>query len=1303
MSDYTLQDVESALHKAHEAGDTKSATILANELKIMTTPVASEETNPDEAGLENIPYVGPLIRAVAQPLYEGAVVANIVAEAPAFVGGEVAQLWNTADIYFDSEINAKSKETKANDIKVLAQEAKALQDAGKPVPPQLQEALVNLDSLQGSGISFSEASKLAGQKSDKFVKDYLSTGAISDTLTSSIVDATITDPDENNKAKQMVLDAQKAIKENEYIPSSNTVMNETILGKGLQAFGWVLGGLSDGLTALGVPEDTSDALVNLASLAAGPKFNKAVSTVKSKTGYTAVYNKVYGDLPAKGIKKATGIDLSNILAKTDRTKMEQEFSNMKLQMESYNKKPKSVPGKTKKERQQEYDRLETAILEAENLLYNERGQKNTDAYGMFDQAKPFAKWDSVSFDRPREMSNFELTSTRNSDKKIKALAKKLDNTEKGLETFKELVQYSATAGNKANKVAGVNLINRMQSLFGKSNGYKTGRQMSDVTIKDYADVVDVIQGTKRRTDVAWDKKKLELEFVMKNLLDESYKNTKRLQKLGKIDKFPLTKNIFPRRFHQDKPAASKLLFGDTFQIKYGDRVPTQKKVISDNIYYKLVHKDGKGIDIPITLTMSKSGQFAGKPAVAVNRAFFKKDTKQVFKYQTEPNGGGSKQTQRDGQLAAQISSASKNLNKGQGLKNPGDTFMLNGKQMVMEPLTRKEFADTFKKETITDPLAALVDAVAEQRQQLRSATFGKEVLKSAFGKRNFREITQEGSRSPTPDGLGLYDPKFPNKNIAKFELDIKKNQGFETNAGQLKEMKIDLDAVGLQEFKGYKASERAGDILFDNFRIYENKSLLGKISDALVKNMMLNPIPHMHNELIHYYSTLGATKSAKASGAGLWNVMFGKKDQVTKWSKDGEWAQRQVLERTPEYIKLIESGMSSMSANVINSKGWAKVMQQGTDTFWKPNKKISWLGDKGYKAAEGYGRISDFAQYSMWTVRDIMYMQLAKQKMDNTNKVRLNAWRKQTGGKGTPPQKIDLLEAAKQVELHMPTYRLPETVGSESVLGYKITRNIARALSNPDWVIFARYKHGMVSSGLNTMKDTLSVLDPVLSKTGKVGQFTKNRIGYENIKLKRTAKEQAMDGIDSGLALGTAMYMIYPMMDALYEELFDGDEVKIRRAGVLHVLETFGKAADETAELHNVRQVLLTINPALMLAYELMMNNTIYNDQAIYNMNDLFGSGNIENFAGDIGTKLLQTVPQASNLIHAKDDYEKFDLDKALGRQFDAKIKTRAQTLSAQKRKAMIDNKNLNEAMENGEDLDPYLQEYWENNDYWAN
>ena len=122
-----------------------------------------------------------------------------------------------------------------------------------------------------------------------------------------------------------------------------------------------------------------------------------------------------------------------------------------------------------------------------------------------------------------------------------------------------------------------------------------------------------------------------------------------------------------------------------------------------------------------------------------------------------------------------------------------------------------------------------------------------------------------------------------------------------------------------------------------------------------------------------------------------------------------------------------------------------------------------------------------------------------------------------------------------------------------------------------------------------------------------------------------------------------------------------------------------------------------------MLAYELMMNNTIYNDQAIYNMNDLFGSGNIENFAGDIGTKLLQTVPQASNLIHAKDDYEKFDLDKALGRQFDAKIKTRAQTLSAQKRKAMIDNKNLNEAMENGEDLDPYLQEYWENNDYWAN
>lgn len=132
-----------------------------------------------------------------------------------------------------------------------------------------------------------------------------------------------------------------------------------------------------------------------------------------------------------------------------------------------------------------------------------------------------------------------------------------------------------------------------------------------------------------------------------------------------------------------------------------------------------------------------------------------------------------------------------------------------------------------------------------------------------------------------------------------------------------------------------------------------------------------------------------------------------------------------------------------------------------------------------------------------------------------------------------------------------------------------------------------------------------------------------------------------------------------------------------------------------------MRQVLLTINPAFLLMYELMMNETIYNGQEIYNINDLSGSGKLKQFGKDVGTKLLQTIPQVSTVINSTDDYDEFDIDKAIGRQFDAKIKTKKQSYKEAQRKAMTDTKNLHKAMENGY-VEDYLQEYWENSPYYA-
>ena len=326
-----------------------------------------------------------------------------------------------------------------------------------------------------------------------------------------------------------------------------------------------------------------------------------------------------------------------------------------------------------------------------------------------------------------------------------------------------------------------------------------------------------------------------------------------------------------------------------------------------------------------------------------------------------------------------------------------------------------------------------------------------------------------------------------------------------------------------------------------------------------------------------------------------------------------------------------------MSVNVRNTNAWTKVMQQGTETFWRKEPKGWKIPGKGglQKISKGYANISNYAQYSMWSMRDVLYMHLLKQKMDK--------------------QGIPMLQAAKQVELHMPSYRLPETVGSESALGYKITRHISRALQNPDWVIFARYKHGMVSSGINTAKDLTALLDPVLTRTGKVGSKVKDVLGYQDIALGRSKKQQALDGMDSGLALGTAMYMIYPMMDALFQVLFDSDEVRWRRAGINHVIEVGGHVFRGEKGMDSLRQVLMTINPALQLAFELMMNTNVYSGKNIVDYNDLLGDGDIGQFGSDVTEKVKSSIPQISNLMRAEDENEEASLRKWSTGQLDLK------------------------------------------------
>ena len=1302
----TLPQLKEALQNADAAGRTEDANQLADaylKLQSQSSP-GSYRKDPDDAGVENIfgdsnigKSAGYVARILSQPIYEGLTIANMIAGAPEWAGGHANQLWNSVDYYFDNTLNDA---VNAQNTKVAGQLVEAIDEKiakGEPVPKEWQEELVRLDERKGKGISYESASKLAKIRSSHLIEEYLSKGAIADNVTDSIIDAAVPNPKENKVAKQFIADTRKWVEDSDVIPSGDTAMNESIMGTMLKGFGYLIERGSEGLKTVGVPDDSADSIVNLASLLAGPKFSAFHKGVKQKLGYDAAVNYTYG----KGIpdmvgllNKNAGKRLEGLIAKTDKQKMDAEIES----------------------RQKFVDNLDNPATERASVemeIKDLKAKKNNIEYNPIGGVRQFKRWDTKTY-KDVDLDTYNTVDNLRTNREKQNIIRELTDDKQGLLNLRKWALWAGRSGDQAGRTAGTNLAIRMQNLFGEQNGFGKNRRLNEKSIEQYNQVIDAIETKGPANTRSFNKAQNELYKVMSKLMKEDRALTKELQQAGLLDKFDIEDSFVPRRFQIEPDNIRMNLFGDKYKIKFGDAPIRQKAPLADRVYFKLT-SPGKD---PIYITRGKKlikGQKKGEkgkgdPLVAVNKRVEKDG--EVFKFQTEPGKTwvnrktGLEEVTPDGVLAGKISTAASKLNDGRGLLGTKDTITIDGVNYKVENISRKEMADNYAKEVVPDHLSSLIDSVNQKRQVMRKDMFSKAYLESAFGKTNTRLIDAVDAGQGKK---GAYDPAKPDKNVAESNSEFLENKGRRTSRDQLEPMKIDLNDAGLPLFNKYAFSKRAGDIISDNFRIYEEKGILGKVSDTLVKNMMINPIPHMHNELIHYYSTLGFSKANRAAGAGLWDMMFGTKGSQTKWSKDGEWAFRQVMERTPEYIKLIDQGASSMSVNVINSRSWSRIQEQNEKAFWEPQIKNPGPMGKAYnkiypfafKASKGYGGLSNYAQYSMWTMRDILYMQLVKQKMDSNTKSRIKDWQK--GGRQGPKPVEDMLQAAKEVELHMPTYRLPETIGPEGVLGYKITRAIAKVLSNPEVVIFARYKHGMVSSGMNTGKDMLAALDPILSNTGKPGRAIRDKLGYKDIALGRSTTKQVADGVNSGLSLATAMYMLYPIMDGLYQTLFDGDQLKLRRAGILHVAETVYKVGTEESQLHNLRQVLLTINPTLQLAYELMMNQTIYNDQAIYDLNDLAGSGNIEDFIADVSIKLRDSIPQASNLINAYDEGESISGDKWLARQLDAKTKSHRQLLKKQQRAAKEALKDLNKAIADGEeDLEQYLEDYWRVQPYYS-
>ena len=196
----------------------------------------------------------------------------------------------------------------------------------------------------------------------------------------------------------------------------------------------------------------------------------------------------------------------------------------------------------------------------------------------------------------------------------------------------------------------------------------------------------------------------------------------------------------------------------------------------------------------------------------------------------------------EGARALALTKAASKLNEGRGIEKAGDTIVVDGVTYKVENLSRKELADNYKQKVVPDHMSSIIDSINEKRQLQRKIEFEAALFESAFGKKNtklIKDITEADKQGPS------YDPMRPNK------------------PGSLEPLRFDADKAGMGGLSNYYFSKRAGDVIGDNFRAYKQKGILGTISDGLVKNMMLNPFPHMHNEVVHYYASLGLTKGLK--------------------------------------------------------------------------------------------------------------------------------------------------------------------------------------------------------------------------------------------------------------------------------------------------------------------------------------------------------------------------------------------------------------------------------------------------------
>jgi hypothetical protein len=407
---------------------------------------------------------------------------------------------------------------------------------------------------------------------------------------------------------------------------------------------------------------------------------------------------------------------------------------------------------------------------------------------------------------------------------------------------------------------------------------------------------------------------------------------------------------------------------------------------------------------------------------------------------------------------------------------------------------------------------------------------------------------------------------------------------------------VQPENIGLiPQLRGWAFDPKAAAIIDDFAKVWDNTMWM-KATNALVKNMMLNPVPHMFNEVMHLWNARGFTG---------W-VMPGR---LGTFADTARQAWNDVGNQSKFYRDIMREGGSILGADPRNNKYFQAIQKEAQkQMFGTPEmeRSMGQLAKKlGTTTLDLYNGISNVSQKAMWFTRDVMYVQYIREIMARQEK--------STG------VKMELKDAIEQAEKHMPNYRMPS-----EVLG---SRAVAKILKNPNIDLFSRYHYGMVKSLVNTIKD----VDPRNLKTPE-------------------GRAHFREGVDSMLAIGVAMGVLYPLMDYIAESMF-GEEAEQRRAGPFHLLQAGLDVYEGKKDLSALIWPVFTFNPVLLSLGQLALNKKVFTGKEIYHPDD-----SLSDIAGDIGSYALKQVPQSSPILDATADEE--GQSKLIARQLDIKAKT---------------------------------------------